>query len=229
MSSEQISPNFQRVRLAGGFHAFGEPGAGLHFRLLFGPKNAGWLLLDEDGLTDWPGGVKAWHRPPYSLRRLSVDLNWIDIDVVLHDGGRVTDWCRAVQSGTEIALTGPSGSKQPTANHLLLMGDETALPVILKMFEAAGTGTKGTAVIMVRDPLDIQSVETASDIEVTWQVGFDLKPLQDAVSRQTLPEGDRHVFFAGERAMASDMRAHFLGVGLPASDFKSASYWSRSS
>ncbi|MEO0915820.1 MAG: siderophore-interacting protein [Pseudomonadota bacterium] len=225
--STTISPNFQRVRLAGDFSAFAEPGVGLHFRLLFGPDGAGWPYLDDNGLTTWPHGVKSWHRPPYTVRRLASDASWMDLDIVLHSGGLVTEWSLAVESGAEIAIHGPSGSKQPTASQIALFGDETALPVILRIIEDAPVGTTGHACILLRDLRDVQKVETASDIAVTWTADFSLSEMLAHLEKADLPPENRHVFFAGERADAARMREAFIAKGLARGEFKSASYWTR--
>lgn len=225
--STRISPGFQRVRLAGNFGAFAKPGVGLHFRLLFGPEAATWPSLDENGLTTWPGGVKAWHRPPYTVRRLSPAHDWMDVDIVLHDGGRVTEWCNTTKPGTEIALHGPSGSKQPTARHLALFGDETALPVILRIIENAPKGTTGCACIALRDVRDVQPVETTSDIAVEWSTDLGLSAFRDCIAKLDFPQDERHFFFAGEREAAAQMRDVFLAKGLTTKEFKSANYWTR--
>ncbi|MEO1406296.1 MAG: siderophore-interacting protein, partial [Pseudomonadota bacterium] len=226
--SEQISPNFQRVRLSGDFQTYAGEGVGLHFRFLFGPDGAGWPTLDANGLTDWPGGMKAWHRPSYTVRKMSPDCDWIDVDIVLHEGGRVTEWSRHAQRGDAIALHGPSGSKQPVAGHLALFGDETALPVILQIVETAPSCTKGHAILLVSDMRDAQAVETASAIEVEWSSSMGLVTVKSCLASLEFPVDDRHFFFAGERASAADMRATFLAHGLNSSEFKSASYWTRS-
>lgn len=227
IDSKRISPGFQRVRLSGDFAAFAKPGVGLHFRLLFGPEAATWPSLDENGLTYWPCGVKSWHRPPYTVRRLSPAHDWMDVDIVLHDGGRVTEWCRQVARGTEIAIHGPSGSKHPTAGHLALFGDETALPVILRVIEDAPKGTTGRACIALRDLRDVQPIETAADIEVEWSSDRGRSAMQACLEELDFPAGDRHYFFAGERAAAAMMRDVFLAKGLTTSEFKSANYWTR--
>ncbi|MEM6729811.1 MAG: siderophore-interacting protein, partial [Pseudomonadota bacterium] len=159
-SIAQISPNFVRLRLTGDFSAFKVPGAGLHFRPLFGPADAPWPYLDDRGLTEWPQGPGAWHRPPYTVRRMGAD--WIDVDIVLHAGGRVTEWCGRAAVGDELALMGPSGGTQPEASWLALFGDETAMPVIMRIIEDAPKGTQGLAVLALRDDADLQPLPKES-------------------------------------------------------------------
>lgn len=226
-SKTRISANFARVRLAGDFSAFLKPGSGLHFRLLFGPEEADWPYLDDGGLTQWPGGVGVWHRPPYTVRRIDPDGGWIDVDIVLHDGGRVTDWWATVEPGEEIAIHGPSGSKQPAATWLALFGDETALPVIAHMLERAPTHTKGHATLVVRDESDVQHVAAPDDFDLTWITNGDVSGIHAAIAGLELPHEDRFVFFAGERSDASAIRSVFKKLGLADAECKAASYWSR--
>jgi len=226
VSTERLSPNFMRLRLDGDFSAFGRPGAGLHFRLLFGPDGAGWPSLDKRGLTHWPDGAASWHRPPYTVRALGPEADWMDIDVVLHPGGRVTDWVQAVSSGTEIALHGPNGSAQPDARWLGLIGDETALPVIVRMIEGAPAGTKGKAIILVRDIADAQPVQSAADIDIAW----DIMGRTDPVTRLhdlDPPDDGYHIFFAAERQQASRARQVYKELGFSSRHAKAASYWTR--
>ncbi|MEM7269397.1 MAG: siderophore-interacting protein, partial [Pseudomonadota bacterium] len=224
VSNKRISPNFARVRLSGDFSAFLRPGAGLHFRLLFSQTGADWPTLDERGLTQWPDGPASWHRPPYTVRRMGPDADWIDVDIVLHEGGRVTDWCAVVEPGEEIALHGPSGKTQPTAKWLGLIGDETALPVILRMVEDAPDGTTGQAIVLVRDLEDAQTVETASSVQIDWRLMQD-NDAPELIRELNTPADDLYIFFAAERAQATQARAIYKELGLSPKAVKAASYW----
>ncbi|MEM9784110.1 MAG: siderophore-interacting protein [Pseudomonadota bacterium] len=225
VSSVRLSPNFQRLRLEGAFSAYAVPGAGLHFRLLIGEPGAGLPTLDDRGITEWPGGVERWHRPPYTARAVDPGGRWLDIDIVLHEGGRVTDWCQRLVPGEEVALHGPSGSVQPTARWLGLIGDETALPVIMRMIEDAPAGTSGQALVMVRDPADAQVPARNPGIALDWVLADEVADPVDLVRRLDVPADGRHLFFAAERAQATRVRAYFKEAGFPSRDTKAASYW----
>ncbi|MEM9434637.1 MAG: siderophore-interacting protein [Pseudomonadota bacterium] len=227
-ASERISPNFARIRLEGDFSTFAKPNAGLHFRFLFGPKDAPLPYLDDGGLTVWPVDVKAWHRPPYTVRRIAKDASWIDVDIVLHRGGRVTDWFADLELGTEIGLNGPSGSKLPAATSMLLFGDETALPVVLRIIEDAKAAAKVRAIIAVRNPADAQKIEATASVDASWVDMTNISVLLDA-ARDLLPGTTaEHVFFAAERAQASKARELFKEHGIGSDRAKAASYWTRS-
>lgn len=224
VAKDQISPNFMRLRLAGDFNSFHAPGAGLHFRLLLPARGADWPRLDARGLTDWPGGVKNWHRPPFTVRAISGSGDWLDVDIVLHDGGRITAWVRDVPLGAEVALHGPNGGGVLPDPWLGLIGDETALPVIARLVEGAGPDTEGQAFILVRDAADAQPIKTASQIEVTWRVMGKDDPV--ALIHALTPPKDRYqIFFAAERSQASQAREVYKTLGYPSKLAKAASYW----
>ena len=223
---EQISPNFCRMRLTGDFSSFARPDTGLHFRFLFGPADAPPPYLDENGLTQWPGGLERWHRPVYTVRRQSAEADWIDVDIVLHAGGRVTDWCSHVTIGDRIAINGPTASKRPTASRLVLLGDETAMPVILRILEGVPENSEARAVIALRDVDDAQSIKSSENVDLRWIDMAKPQGLLDCIP-PLQPVADQFIFFAAERAQAASARALLKASDLPASAYKAAAYWTR--
>ncbi|MCC5958993.1 MAG: siderophore-interacting protein [Rhodobacteraceae bacterium] len=220
---DRISPSFRRLRLAGDFLAFRDGGA--HFRLLIGPKGAAWPSETANGLN-WPGGIDAWHRPPYTIRRMDPHARWIDVDIFLHDGGRVTEWTKIVRPGDEIALTGPGGRNVKQAAWMGLVGDETALPVIVRALEAAHPDTRGQAFLMIADPADAQPVDLPEGMQLTWVLREKHKTLAGLLHRLSHPDGEgRHIFFAGERQQAAKARVILHDMGLAAGEFHTATYW----
>ncbi|MEM6890097.1 MAG: siderophore-interacting protein [Pseudomonadota bacterium] len=224
---ERLSPSFARMRLSGNFETFLGANVGLHFRFLLCRENNDWPTLDEGGRTQWPGGVGSWHRPPYTVRRMSPLGDWIDVDIVLHAGGRVTAWCDEISPGDQVALHGPSGSKQPKARWLGLLGDETALPVILRIIEDAPAGTRGEAVIATRHADDIQAIQTQSAIRLRWVDMADTESLLTGLKALHPAEENRYVFFAAERDQAMQARTFFPELGLKAHEGKAAAYWTK--
>ena len=223
-SSSRISPNFQRVRLEGDFTAFLAEGAGLHFRLLFGPTRNDWPTRDDRGVPHWPGGANAWNKPVYTVRAISPQGVWIDADIALFEGGRSSAWCQTVQPGTEIAVTGPNGGALRRANWLGLVGDETALPVIYRMLDAAPPDTKGKAVLFLRDQNDAQHVDLPTYFNLEIKPMYDADPVE-ALQEMSIPEQDAYVFFAAERNQVSRARSYLKERGLPSRAFTAASYW----
>lgn len=221
----RLSPSFYRVRLTGDLARFDDPTNGLHFKLLFGPDGALAPELDANGLTQWPGGVAAWHRPTYTIRAMDVAAKWMDVDVFIHDGGRVTNWCENVVPGAPIAISGPGGGGLTQAGWIGLIGDETALPVIARMLEGAGADTKGEAVIFVPDLDDRQDIATPAGVSLRWVLrGGEETPLS-ALEALQIPQTDRFVFLAGERSEQRAARTWMSEQGLNRTESRAAAYW----
>ena len=227
LSCKQISPTFMRMRLTGDFSAYALREAGLHFRFLLGPNGSDLPTLDEKGLTRWPGGLAAWHRPVFTVRRISDTHDWIDVDIALHEGGRTTHWCQSVIPGTIVGLNGPSGSKMPIASRLVLFGDETAMPVILRILDAAPSTTTAAATIAIRDPADAQAIHSSAETSLSWCEMRHENTLLKGLQNLDLNEKNLFVFFAAERALADRARAFMKTSGLAASRFRVASYWTK--
>lgn len=228
ISCTQISPSFKRVRLAGEFSAFQL--GGIHFRLLIAPDNAAWPTTGPEGDLVWPGGIDAWHRPPYTIRALGPEADWLDVDIFVHEGGRVTEWTEDLRPGDQVALTGPGGRGIRPAGWLGLVGDETALPVILRALEDAGPDTKGHAMILIADPEDIQPVTLPAGLRLDWVLRSERLKLIELFRRLPAPpETDRFIFFAGERQEAVAAREYAKSLGLQTGEYHCAAYWTEGS
>lgn len=225
---ERLSPSYFRVRLEGDLERFVDPADGLHFKLLLSDDGTLAPGLDQNGVTDWPGGIKAWHRPVYTMRAMDPAGGWLDFDVFVHDGGRVTQWCMAAQVGDQIAISGPNGGGLISAPNVLLIGDETAVPVVARMLENAPEATTGKAILFVPDQEDSQPISAPAGIAVQWVLrGADETPL-DALQGADLPAAERFVFFAAERSESQAARTWLTQQGLGRGEFRTASYWTRS-
>lgn len=224
---ERISPSYVRLRVSGPDLARFSRGA-LHFRLLFGPEGAGWPATDSDGVTRWPGGPEAWHRPVYTTREITLlggEAARIVLDVFVHEGGRVTDWTARVRPGEEIAISGPGGGGRPAAAWMGLIGDETAVPVIARILAEADPDARGAATLFVPEAADAQALAAPPGLAVRWALrGEGVSPL-DALHALDIPASDRFVFFAGERRDAFAARDWLRGRGLGLGEFLASTYW----
>lgn len=224
----RLSPNYTRVAITGPDLARFANGS-LHFRLLFGPEGADWPFTDDGGITQWPGGPEVWHRPVYTTRSIHLRPDGhaqIDFDVFLHEGGRVTEWTRRVCPGMQIGLTGPGGGRGPSAarNHLLI-GDETAVPVIARILSELPHDVTGQAYLFVPDAADIQDLTRPEAISVEWCLRGQGETPLSALARSSPPPTDRFVFFAGERSDVFAARDHLRAEGFDKTEFHSATYW----
>lgn len=228
-SIRRLSPSYRRLTMEGPDLARFETG-GHHLRLLFGPDGADWPVLDAQGVTQWPGGVSAWHRPVYTIRRITRGAGQtarLELDVFLHDGGRTTGWTGRARPGTEIGLSGPGGSRGVQGDWLGLVGDETALPVIARILAEAPRGTRGQAVLFVPDQDDIQSLDKPQGVSVRWVIRGAIDGPLDALRALNPPSERRFVFFAGERADAVEARSWLAAQGFAKAEFTAAAYWTK--
>lgn len=138
-----------------------------------------WLQLDA--------GVRGSMRT-YTVRaaRCSGAEPEIDVDFVLHfdeqgKGGPASSWAAAAQPGDRVSIIGPNAAHCITAEsyggiewrpgmarHILLAGDETAVPAITAILESLPEDVTGHALLEVPAASDMQPVDTKSSVRVTW-------------------------------------------------------------
>ncbi|WP_250505479.1 siderophore-interacting protein [Bowdeniella massiliensis] len=108
----------------------------------------------------------------------------LDIDIVLHGGdssGPGASFGEHAQVGDTLAIFGPNRRlatpayrgiefRPGSANELLLIGDETALPAIAAILESLPAPVRGTALIEVGEQRDRLPLTTPSSVDVTWLV-----------------------------------------------------------
>jgi NADPH-dependent ferric siderophore reductase len=224
----QISPSYKRVVLEGPDLARFTDG-GLHFRLLFGPEGAPWPYTDETGVTQWPEGISAWHRPVYTARSIECGENGaaqIVFDVFIHEGGRVTEWTRTLNLGATIALTGPAGRRGfQDATWQYMIGDETAVPVVARMLAALPPHVQGKAVLFASHRDDVQHLEHPDGLAVQWIFRSEGKSPLGVLQDMKIQETDRYVFFASERSEAIAARGFLGDCGFLKEEFHAAAYW----
>lgn len=223
-ANDRISPSFRRMRFEADFTEFDIEA--MHFRLLYPPEGDALPWCDDTGATIWPHGIDAWHRPPYTIRRMDPERRWMDVDIFLHDGGRVTEWAARTVNGDLVALSGPGGKSPQIAPWIGYIGDETAMPVILRMLERLPDAAQGVARIFVADAADAQDIALPAGVDLQWVTpDSGLTPL-DALQALTPPDSGRYVFFAAERQDAAAAREIMVKIGLKRGEFHAAAYWS---
>jgi len=128
----------------------------------------------------------------------------IDVDFAMHldaegRGGPASEWAAAAQPGDRVCIIGPNSSAAQCttagayggiewspglAQHVLLAGDETAVPAICAILEALPEDISGHAFLEVPDERDIQHIDTRSAVTITWLARGDRphgEPLEVAV------------------------------------------------
>lgn len=191
-------------------------------------RPAQWVKL----FVPTPGSEKPSGRA-YTIRSFREARSEIDIDFVLHGDGPCSRWAAQAKVGDVIQIAGPrSGfSLDPEISHLLIGGDETALPAIGAIVEALPAGLVIDAFIEVPERADIQVLRSRADVNFTW-LSREGAPagtstaLQDAMIAASLPDTRSEVWVAAEAAVARAVRLHFqMERGLDRHRITASGYW----
>ncbi|MFE3836189.1 siderophore-interacting protein [Pseudogemmobacter sonorensis] len=232
----QISPNFRRVRLR--FDDVARyAGDGLHFRLVISAQAPGraqggsvveWPVIDPSGRTRWPEGEAALHRPVYTVREIDARAGWMDFDVYIHDGGRVSAWTGRARPGDRIGLLGPTTRRSDLPGWLGFFGDETAIPAIALYLASLPETARGVAVIACADLADRQELRHPPGVRLDW-ITRAPGVLALALKAVDLPEADRWIWFGAEREEADAARRWLREErGFAKAEMNVTAFWSQS-
>jgi NADPH-dependent ferric siderophore reductase len=171
----------------------------------------------------------------YTIRRFDSHTAEMDIDIVLHEGGACASWARQARIGDIVQIAGPrSGFRlHPMTTHLLIGGDETALPAIAGIIETLPPGIAVQAFIEVADPAEMQDIRHSAKVEITWLprngvAAGTATALQQAMIAADLPEPGGEVWIAAEATPARLVRRHFkIDRALDRERITASGYWKR--
>ncbi|CUH39280.1 Vibriobactin utilization protein ViuB [Jannaschia seosinensis] len=204
---------------------------GLHLRLALPPRDRApvWPVVGQDGRPVWPDGPDALHVAVYTIRQVDPDSGRMVVDAYRHGKGATCAWLAEARPGDALGLMGPGGGWMPSAGHLVLAGDETALPAITRILEAAPAGTCGTVIVeTARTPPPLSLPDGVTLRFVARDRG---ECLEAEFARTGLgPAGDRHVWFAAEKARAAHIRTLLRrDYGVDRRESYVAGYWAADS
>lgn len=207
------SPGYLRVRVSHPEASRFNEG-GLHFRLLIPPhdREPKWPTISASGRTLWPEGDDKIHKPVYTV--IETGDGWLDFDVFNHEGSPTCDYFRGNPIGETVGIMGPGGGMCPEGSPLLLFGDETSWPAILRMLALAEGEVRAFVTVCAQDLGPYADDPRVNRVE----------SLLDALSDCSLPEGG-FVWVAGHKDTAQAARAQLLKQGLPKTAFVAAAYW----
>jgi len=176
-----------------------------------------------------PDGSRAPIRT-FTPRLLDHDRGELTIDLVLHGHGLAADWAAAAAPGAQVAISGPARGDpiDPATRTILLAGDETAIPAISQLLEAAPVGAAVRVHIEVADDDARIGLPDHPGAIVTWHVLPPDRPPGDAVATAVEDEPDlaAHIWIAGEAAAVQRLRKHlFEHRGLTRDTVTARGYW----
>lgn len=228
VSVQPVGRNFLRVEMAcAGTGAMSR--GGMHFTLLLPPEGRApvWPRIGERGRTIWPEDEDELHCVAYTFVTLDAAAGRFTFDIYVHDG-RTCDWARTVRPGEVVAVTGPGGGDFPLGDHLLIAGDETALPAIRRILEHSDPARRGVALIEVEGPEFTLPLIAPAGIELRWIFRSEGQTLWDAIPHLDLPGAgsSRYVWVAAEKELARKAKAHFRDrMGLSRTEGYFSGYW----
>ncbi|PSL02381.1 NADPH-dependent ferric siderophore reductase [Haloactinopolyspora alba] len=177
-------------------------------------------------------------RPPsrtYTVRHYVPASATLDVDVVLHGDGPFVRWAQGAAPGDTIDFTGPRPHAVPSfdADALFMVSDQTGLPALQAVLEAAPAGLRTVAIVEVADAAEEQPVPTAAELDLHWLHRAGAPPgttgaLERAVRDLDWPDGHVEVWAAGETGEVRAIRRLAVGErGVPREALHVFGYWRR--
>jgi NADPH-dependent ferric siderophore reductase len=260
--TEQISPNFMRVTLAGDDLAkFTRMGWDQWFRLFLPQEpTVEPRLPTSAGARWWPQVLRmpAHERPHvrnYTVSDYREEQRELDVDFVMHasndhaadagsadagsadasaaDAGVAAAWAASAQADWPVGLLDQGIGWNPPADpqHMLIVGDETALPAIAGIARDLSADAHGTIIVEVPHAADRRELGQPDGVDVQWIVREGgAKPGQQALAAATsAPIGGEadamYAYVSGEQALATGLRRALVSRGVPKSHITFCGYW----
>jgi NADPH-dependent ferric siderophore reductase len=186
----RLSPAFVRVELASpAFADLGEEGYDTRIKVILpGPTGAlpSIPAVAEDYYAAWLGTPDEVRSPmrTYTIRDVVRDGDDVRlvVDFVVHpqdagyDPGPACRWALSARPGDTIQVIAPHRASSyggtefdPDGRpHVLLIGDETAVPAIARILADLPPGHTGEAFLEVPTPADILDLQTPAGLQVRW-------------------------------------------------------------
>ncbi|MEM7213032.1 MAG: siderophore-interacting protein [Pseudomonadota bacterium] len=225
-----LSQNLQRVTLAHEEFSSLSQG-GMHVRLmlpLLHGREPIWPRMAENGVPRWPQGEDKLHARFVTIRHIRAGEGEIDVDIVRHHGGLISDWSVATTPGETVGMMGPAGVERlPSSGDVFLAADETGLPSVARLLETATTALTGHVVVAATDDLDLQTYVPKTNLQVERLLPESFRErVLDRALDVTEPKVTCYGYFAGEFENAQELRAMFKSrLGLDKTAQLSVAYW----
>ncbi|MDC9824890.1 siderophore-interacting protein [Devosia sp. ZB163] len=236
LNRQMVTPGMVRVTLGGDdIKALKTTGVGDEYvRLFFPDPETGELVLpdvDEKGFWKYPEGKKPAHCECYTIRYFRDGE--IDLDFVVHEHGRASEWAQAAEPGDEIVIREPYGIYEAPADAdwQLFVCDATGLPALGRLLEGLGENVEARVIVEVPDASHEQAFESKANLKLVWLhgAGNGIAPsqLEAAVRGITFP-ADRsvYVWVASEAKAVRPIRKYLRHeLKWPATRYSITGYW----
>jgi NADPH-dependent ferric siderophore reductase len=232
---ERVTPHLVRVTMQGDeLSGFATRGPAEHMRIFFPEPGRARPVMPERDAEGRP--LEGQPRPTsrvYTPRRWTPESNELQVEIILHDDaqGPGATWAKAVKTGDEVVVTGPSGpyNVDPSAEWFVIAGDHAGLPAIETVLETLPAGVKATVYAEVSDASEEIALESAASIETIWvHAGHEVpgRKLAEALRGIELPHGNGRVFVACEAGSMREIKRNLLiERALPREAVHTHGYW----
>ncbi|MEU8203764.1 siderophore-interacting protein [Streptosporangium sp. NPDC049046] len=185
LRTERLSPSFVRVTFGGeDLAGFADNGFDQRIKVILPLPDGSITPLGEG--ADW---YQRWRALPdelrnpirtYTVRAVRPEQRELDVDFVLHgETGPASRWATHASPGDRVVVVGPNAAHPgPTggqewappagASHLLLAGDETAVPAIAAIVESLSGSVRATALLEIPKAADALRLDVRPGVKVTW-------------------------------------------------------------
>ena len=232
-----ITPGMVRVTFGGdGLQAFTSTGIGDEYVRLHLPHPAtGDLVLpelDERGNWRYPEGKTPSHQAAYTVRRSDAVRGEVEIDFVVHAGGRASEWAQAAEPGMRLAIGKPHAIYEAPAEarRQLFVCDATGIPALGRLLEQLDADIEAKVIVEIAEAAHEVSFASASRLQLTWLHGSGngvaASRLLEAIRGVTLPPGPGYIWVAGEQRSVRPIRKYLRHeLGLAAERYSVVGYW----
>ncbi len=168
----------------------------------------------------------------YTPRSFDAERKELVLDFAVHEAGPATQWALDVEIGDEALIGGPRGSKQIVGevDSWLLIGDETALPAMLRRIEEASPEARFTLVASIPGQEDEQSPDAIADTSTHWlhrngRPADEASVFIEALDKTEIAPGT-FVWLAAEGDVTRTVRRYLNEQrGVPLRWIKATGYW----
>lgn len=180
----RVSENLVRLTFKGPtLDQFGTTCLDQRIKLAFGSRECVEELVERDDWFAWARSLPEHVRPhlrTYTVKAVRPMLKELDVDFVVHGTeGPASAFAVKAPIGTHIAVVGPvegaPGSSSEgvawapgSASHILIAGDETAVPAISNIVESLSPEVRGAVFLEVPSSGDIQDFTAPHGVTVNW-------------------------------------------------------------
>lgn len=209
---------------------------GLHVRILIvsdQKREPVWPHLSKTGAIVWPPAPDELTRRVYTIRSGDISSREIHLDFVLHEGDDMpgAHFGATAAPGDIVGIVGPGGGMVDAANYVFA-GDETALPVMLRMVADMPAGKTVTVYSEIDDENEQQPFISQAQVNWNWLHRNGQPAGTSGLLEKALRDhswGDHqglHVFVGCEKGEARAIKKMLMNeAGLPKTKLNTAGYW----